>query len=229
MKKEEVLAGCAGCKEGDNAYCLNLQKTGRGPAFCPSLRAKKLTAEVLEKTLAGEKEFSRHAAAVEGGSCPKHGGRASQPLKPRIVEIVEFARRMSYRRLGLIFCTGLKREAGVVEEILKTNGFEVVSVCCKVGRIPKSTLGVTREEHTDPFCPEEAMCNPMLQAALANEQHVDFNVLLGLCVGHDSLVFKYLEAPATVLASKDRCLGHSPLQAIYLYDSYYSYLKQPLP
>ena len=51
------------------------------------------------------------------------------------------------------------------------------------------------------------------------------NVLLGLCVGHDSLFFKYTEAPCTVLAVKDRLLGHNPLAAVYNVDSYYRCLK----
>jgi uncharacterized metal-binding protein len=50
--------------------------------------------------------------------------------------------------------------------------------------------------------------------------------LLGLCVGHDSLFFKYADAPVTVLAVKDRVTGHNPLAAVYLMDSYYSRLKE---
>lgn len=37
-----------------------------------------------------------------------------------------------------------------------------------------------------------------------NEQETEFNILLGLCVGHDTLMLKYMEKPATVLAVKDR-------------------------
>jgi uncharacterized metal-binding protein len=55
------------------------------------------------------------------------------------------------------------------------------------------------------------------------------NILLGLCVGHDSLVLAHLESPATIFAVKDRLLGHNPLAAIYQYDSYYAHLKKPLP
>ncbi len=68
---------------------------------------------------------------------------------------------------------------------------------------------------------DEAMCNPIYQAKLFNHEKTEFNVLLGLCVGHDSLFFKYAEAPTTVLAVKDRVTGHNPLAAIYLTDSYY--------
>lgn len=43
------------------------------------------------------------------------------------------------------------------------------------------------------------MCNPIGQAAFLNEAKTDLNILLGLCVGHDSLFIKYSNAPITVL------------------------------
>lgn len=57
---------------------------------------------------------------------------------------------------------------------------------------------------------------------------VELNVLLGLCVGHDSLVLRHLEAPTTVLAVKDRMLGHNPLAAVHCSASYFNYLKKPV-
>jgi uncharacterized metal-binding protein len=74
---------------------------------------------------------------------------------------------------------------------------------------------------------EEAMCNPVLQARVLNEEATDLNVLLGLCVGHDSLFFRYAEAPTTVLAAKDRVTGHNPLAAVYLSESYYTRVRHP--
>jgi uncharacterized metal-binding protein len=71
------------------------------------------------------------------------------------------------------------------------------------------------------------MCNPVLQALVLNEAETDFNILLGLCVGHDSLFFKHAEAPVTVLAVKDRLTGHNPLAAVYTSNSYYSRLNVP--
>jgi uncharacterized metal-binding protein len=49
----------------------------------------------------------------------------------------------------------------------------------------------------------------------------ELNVMLGLCVGHDSLFSAHSHAPVTVLAVKDRILGHNPLAASYLVDGYY--------
>jgi uncharacterized metal-binding protein len=149
-----------------------------------------------------------------------------QPTKPRIVEICEFARKMGYGRLGLAFCIGLAREAQVVGEIFQAHGFQVVSVVCKAGRTPKELIGIKDEEKIYQGT-EESMCNPIYQAMLLNEQHTELNVLLGLCVGHDSLFFKHAQAPTTVLAVKDRVTGHNPLAAIYLVGSYYRKLKHP--
>ena len=39
-------------------------------------------------------------------------------------------------------------------------------------------------------------------------------------MGHDSLFIKHSKAPVTVLAAKDRVLGHNPMAAIYTADSY---------
>ena len=74
---------------------------------------------------------------------------------------------------------------------------------------------------------DEAMCNPIYQACLLNQEKSQLNIQLGLCVGHDSLFFKYAEAPTTVLAVKDRVTGHNPLAAIYLSESYYRKVRHP--
>lgn len=138
----------------------------------------------------------------------------------RMEEIMDFARRMGYQRLGLIFCIGLRNEAKTVSRILRANGFEVCSVVCKNGSHPKSGLGLP-DEKTNSGCAQETMCNPIGQALVMNGEKVELNILLGLCVGHDTLALKYLEAPATILAVKDRVTGHSPLAPIYLADGYY--------
>lgn len=85
---------------------------------------------------------------------------------------------------------------------------------------PKSVVGL-KNEQTLSGCAEETMCNPIGQALLMNEQKTECNILLGLCVGHDTLAMKYLEAPTTVLAVKDRVTGHNPLSAIYVAESYF--------
>lgn len=68
------------------------------------------------------------------------------------------------------------------------------------------------------------MCNPILQAKLLNKQKVDLNVVVGLCVGHDSLFYKYANGLSTTLITKDRVLAHNPVGALYQTKAYYKRL-----
>ena len=75
------------------------------------------------------------------------------------------------------------------------------------------------------------MCSPITQAEILNDEGTDFNIVVGLCVGHDSLFFKYSQAPVTILVAKDRVFGHNPAAGLYLSgSSYYRKLlrKEPL-
>ncbi len=45
-----------------------------------------------------------------------------------------------------------------------------------------------------------ACATPVLQALVANRFGAELNILLGLCVGHDSLFLKHAQAYTTVLA-----------------------------
>lgn len=219
-------ANCARCHiKPTDRLCRN--ESGQAPDFCPTANLQKLIEETAtEYDNEDVLEFSRQASIQEAeGYADRELGYANvRPSKPRILEIIEFSERMKYSRLGLIFCIGLRKEAKIVEGILSSKGFQVVSVVCKVGRIPKERIGV-RDDQKIALGQFESMCNPIAQAAIVNQEQTDFNILLGLCVGHDSLLFKYAQAPCTVLAVKDRLLGHNPLAAIYNIDSYYRSLK----
>ena len=112
------------------------------------------------------------------------------------------------------------KEAGLLTDILEKNGFEVVSVQCKAGAIPKEEIGIAPTEKVSGSENWESMCNPIAQAMIINYAKVDLAIILGLCIGHDTLFIKYCDAPITVLAVKDRLLAHNPLGALYLSESY---------
>ena len=150
-------------------------------------------------------EFARNASLVS---------IVKETNKTRIEELMDFAEMMHYTKLGLCFCIGLIDEAKIVEEIFEARGFQVVPVSCKTGGVGKELLEIENGGN--------AMCNPIGQAEFLNQAGTDFNVVLGLCVGHDSLFFKYSKAPATVLATKDKVLGHNPLACIYNAKGYYN-------
>ncbi len=222
---------CAACPyEWSERVCR--RPDGKGPDNCPTLVHAELKKRALEALKDPDVfEFARQASIQEAEG---YGGRDQgyarvEPIKPRIVETIEFARRMGMTRLGIIFCVGLRREAAIVQEILETNDFEAVSILCKAGRVSKEELGLDSSHQIDIQAGRESMCNPILQAEIANHHQVELNILLGLCVGHDSLFIKHARGYCTVLAVKDRLLGHNPLAAIYQYQSYYRRLKNPLP
>lgn len=137
---------------------------------------------------------------------------------PRIREIVELCHTMGYRKLGLAFCSGLQAEARIAADIFRKNGLEVISVMCKVGHTAKSDVGIQKQVRGSGV--RETMCNPILQAKLLNEAHTDLNVAFGLCVGHDSLFYRYSDALVTTLVAKDRALAHNPIGALHCADGY---------
>ncbi|MDD3253325.1 MAG: DUF1847 domain-containing protein [Lachnospiraceae bacterium] len=138
----------------------------------------------------------------------------------RVRETMEFCRRMGYHKLGLAFCRGLRKEARIAAEILERNGFQVESVICKSGGVDKCEIGIPDEHKVHPGA-FEPMCNPVFQAKLLNEQKTEFNIALGLCVGHDSFFYKYSDAMVTTLVVKDRVLAHNPVGALYGCDGYF--------
>jgi len=217
---------CARCPfDASDRACR--KKDGQAPAFCPTQNMPELAQESLKQYHApGVDEFARQASIqeAEGYMNRELGYQHVRGAKTRLEETMEFAGRMGYRRLGLAFCMGLRNEARTVDKIFAGRGFEVISAVFKVGGLPKETIGLGKDQQVDPNA-AEVMCNPILQAMILNRKKTDFNVLLGLCVGHDSLFLKYAEAPCTVLAVKDRLLGHNPLAAVYNVDSYYRCLK----
>ncbi|MBP2145516.1 putative metal-binding protein [Methanofollis sp. W23] len=223
---ERDYPACARCGIKKNEQlCRN--KDGKSIPGCPTKgQADLLAAAKEEYCRPAVAAFARAAAVQEGEGYgqKEEGYERLRPVKCRLEETAEFAGKMGYRRLGLAFCTGLAKEASVVERFFRSRGFEVVSVVCKAGRVPKESLGISDEEKVAPGT-EEQICNPIFQAMLLNAAETEFNIMLGLCVGHDSLFMKYAEAPCTVLAVKDRLLGHNPLAAVYTLESYSRYLK----
>jgi uncharacterized metal-binding protein len=220
-KMESKCGKCAAVEK------LCRSKSGKGPAWWPSKKEREAVTEALKEYDRPEiREFAR-LASVQEGSC--YANRdvkpfVLMPVKTRLEETIEFCRRMGYRRLGLIFCTGFSREAAVLTDILESHGLEIVSVSCKVGGVPKETIGVKDEEKIR-IGEFESMCNPVTQAKIINQAKTDFNILMGLCVGHDSLFLKYIEGFTTVFAVKDRVTGHNPMAVLYTSHQYYGRVK----
>lgn len=225
--KKRIESDCANC-EGTPGERLCVNPDGKSSKGCPTVLKKDLVAKARREYRKKDvHEFARKASIQEGECYADRDKRPYRlhPVKPRILEICEFAKKMKYKKLGLVFCGGLAKEAEAISQFFVMKGFEVVSVMCKVGSMPKEELGLkdSQKIHRGQF---EAICNPILQALVVNDAKTQFNVLVGLCVGHDSLFLRYAEAPSTVLAVKDRVTGHNPLAALYTLGSYYAWLEE---
>ena len=61
----------------------------------------------------------------------------------------------------------------------------------------------------------DAMRNPIARAGALNESQMEYNIVMGFCVGHDSMFYKYCDGLVTTLVVKDRVLAHNPAGAIY--------------
>ncbi len=189
------------------------------PQFCLTTNTdEKQIAEVNELYRSDEvvAKMSRAAAEIEG----TYYGKLT-----RVEEIIAFAKRINAKKIGIATCIGLMSETKTFVKILEAKGLDSYSIICKVGSTDKTAVGVPEELKVQQGC-HESLCNPVLQAKLLNQENTDLNVIVGLCVGHDTLFIKYSDAPVTTLITKDRVLGHNPAAALYTSGFYYKRLLQ---
>jgi uncharacterized metal-binding protein len=201
------------------------------PGYCPSEAHSDIIDESFRKYVGNDEDarLARVAAVVEGlcyQAVP--GSDAVNARWTRVEDTIALARLMGWKKIGIGTCIGLLDESNRLSDILRAQGFEPLSVCCKAGSIDKLKLGIEEKDKVRPGTFEPA-CNPVAQAVLLNRAGTDMNIIVGLCVGHDMLFAKYSDAPVTTLVCKDRVTGHNPAAVLYGQNFYYKRLqKQPV-
>ena len=192
------------------------------PAFCPTKLIDKELLNEAVKTYQNDNEqgnIARVSAGIEG----EFYGRLT-----RVEETIEFIKRMGYKKIGIASCVGLINETRIFVRILKANNICCYTVGCKIGAVDKTEIGIPNEKKLNRGNGHESMCNPIMQAKILEAQGTDFNIVIGLCVGHDTLFLRHSKAPTTVMIVKDRVLGHNPAAALYTATSLYSRFKKEL-
>lgn len=200
------MYSCADCKRKD---CLTKERTHL-PKNCPCRDDD--TAQ-KSKSLYEGKDLDIAIAACK----TEYEGYG---IRTRIEEIMEFADHLHIKKIGIAHCIALSGEAAVASKIFQANGFETDTVSCKAGSFEKGELGMQdyrMGNHSPDF---EAACNPVGQAMFIEKAGCELAVVMGLCVGHDTLFFKNIHIPATYLMVKDRVTGHNPAAPLYV-DSYF--------
>lgn len=201
----------------DNRSCVDCGKAkchlgGELTSYCET---RKMDPELLEEVRQEYLENPEVLKIMQNAAAVEYEGYGQLT---RVQEIAEFAKRMGYKKIGIATCVGLLKEARITAKILRSHGLEVYGIGCKVGRIGKQEVGIPEECNAL----GKSICNPIMQAALLEKYGTEYNIVIGLCVGHDSLFYKYSKAPVSTLICKDRVLGHNPAAALYMADGFYA-------
>jgi uncharacterized metal-binding protein len=212
----EVLPQCAKCPGG---YCrasspeqLNKEVL---PQACPMRNSPDLIQEMVQRYSTEEVKSIYVPATITEKEAYETIRGVRMSVRQRIKEIVEYYKLIDAKRIGVAFCAGLRDEARLAVDFLERNGLTVASVMCKCGGVDKTKLHIENRYKIGDPSKFEAACNPLTQAELLNRADTDFNVIIGLCVGHDMLFTSNSRTPVTTLIVKDRMLGHNPLAALY--------------
>lgn len=188
-----MIYTCASCQK---MGCVSRTRENM-PVNCPSLNDE-MMGEVRESySQEIDKQIAYESARTRID--------ASAPMT-RLEESIDFARRSGYRSLGVAFCKMVKKDAEAVTKRLREEGFTVHSVMCRTGAISDEIL----EREGEQFIGQkgyETMCNPIGQAAVLKDAGTEFNLVMGLCVGHDTLFIRHSDTPMTILGVKDRKNG----------------------
>lgn len=204
-KNKPFRLSCADCAVVNCIY-----EEGSFPDFCLS---KKLDEDVLKDAMEQYKDPTIQKVAVSAAEVETE----NYCKMTRMEETIEFAKKLGAKKIGIATCAGLIKETNMAAKILREAGFEVIGVACKCGTQKKVDIGIPE------YCNATGanMCNPVFQAKFLNSEKTDLNILIGLCVGHDSLFYRFSDAFVTTLVSKDRVLAHNPVAALYQADKYY--------
>ena len=165
VQKCEERPDRSGSREGFPQFCVTPEICGEQKEELLKIYSEAKNAQIMKA--AAEVEFEGYGQLT------------------RVQEIMEFARKIGARKIGIATCVGLIRESQIFAEVLRKHDFEVYGMACKVGQIPKTEVGIPAECEAVGV----TMCNPILQARKLNEAGTELNVVVGLCVGHDSLFY----------------------------------------
>ena len=119
--------------------------------------------------------------------------------KSRLQELIEFIKVSGFRKIGIANCFSMQKYADKLAAILRENNLTVYVVNCKESGLDGCVIS---EDMKGPCC------DPVSQAAYLNECVTDFNINVGLCLGHGLLFQKYSQAPVTTFIVKDFAHNH---------------------
>ncbi len=195
---EDACFSCLNCAGEACEY-----ETGENPPQCvQGLVTDEMHAEVHDRYRDPENHRIMKAAIMTSERCSN---------LTRVQETIEFAYRLGARKIGIATCTMLVEESRTLRKLLERAGFQVFGVACKVESNHRDDLDLVLEDGKR----GSVLCNPIMQARLLEQAGTDLNVVMGLCVGHDTLFYKHSHAPTTTLVTKDHITGNNACAGLY--------------
>ncbi|MGD8329309.1 MAG: DUF1847 domain-containing protein, partial [Acidobacteriota bacterium] len=130
------------------------------------------------------RSMAYHAARVEAaGYC----------RWTRLREVIEFARRVGFQRIGVAHCPDMRRIASRIQRILTRSSLDAVM---------------------------PPQLQPSAQASFFAAHDTDLNIIAGMCVAHEVSLIMQSDAPIVCLVARDERLHHNPAAALYASHSY---------
>ena len=202
------------CIECEAYKCWYPEVGKKPPQDCPRKNYPRVMRQTLKRNR-NDPEVQKINVACE--EVLKRGRDSFGYNWTRVRELIEYARVLGYRKIGIAGCVGLIDESKILARILKEAGFKVVLVSCMAGGAARSKFGLKERENAS----SQVVCNPLMQAEVLNKEKTELNVMVGLCLGHDILFIRNSRADVTPLIVKDRVTGHNPVAALYTSQTYY--------
>jgi len=125
--------------------------------------------------------------------------------KSRLQELIEFIKVSGFQKIGIANCFSMQKYADRLAAILRENGFTVYAVNCKESGLDGCMICADMKG---------PCCDPVSQAAYLNESKTEFNINVGLCLGHGLLFQKYSHAPVTTFIVKDFAHNHHVIECL---------------
>lgn len=202
---------------------------GEAPSWCPMKTKAGVIKAAMKKYTKEDREIARAAAVVESEAYLREPW-GLKPYATRILEIINFAKKMGYKKIGIACCFASGWDANVLHNALANRGFEVLARFCKIDQVKNTTFLGLKEEETLVPGGYQSMCNPITQVDTLADSGCEMIITHGECTGHDALAGKYSQVPFTVLGVKDRVLAHNPVAALTCpWNQYYKKLTREEP
>lgn len=134
----------------------------------------------------------------------------------RTLEAIRFAKKNGWKKIGIAHCIGFCNEAAAASKLIKKAGLECETVVCTNGGINLCDYMSIPTKHLDDVENNYAVgCNPIGQAKYLEKANTDYNLIFGLCVGHDALFTKYSHVLTSVIMVKDRSRYRDPISGLF--------------